>query len=111
MMDFIIVVESVEAQNRGLDPISRCPHPATAVDVRFIEVKGHAAVGEVAITTNEFKTAERLKNDYWVYVVYNCSPSRKFTPFVILPASAGSPLLRSITMWLTLRLLLRQRIS
>ena len=36
-------VESVEAQNRGFDLISRRPHPedpATAVDVRFIEVKG-----------------------------------------------------------------------
>ena len=68
-------VESVEAQNRGFDLISRRPHPedsATAVEVRFIEVKGRAAVGEVALTTNEFKTAERLKNDYWLYVVYNC---------------------------------------
>jgi len=68
-------VESVEAQNRGFDLISRLPHPedpATAVDVRFIEVKGRAGVGEVALTTNEYKTAERLKNDYWLYVVYNC---------------------------------------
>jgi len=40
--------------------------------VRFIEVKGRAGVGEVALTTNEYKTAERLKNDYWLYVVYNC---------------------------------------
>ena len=24
-------------------------------------------------TTNEYKTAERLKRDYWLYVVYNCS--------------------------------------
>ncbi len=68
-------VESVESQNRGFDLISRRPHPedpATAIDVRFIEVKGRAAVGEVALTTNEYKTAERLKNDYWLYVVYNC---------------------------------------
>jgi len=68
-------VESVEAQNRGFDLISRRPHPedpATAIEVRFIEVKGRSAVGEVALTTNEYKTAERLKNDYWLYVVYNC---------------------------------------
>jgi len=68
-------VESVEAQNRGFDLISRRPHPEdplTAIDVRFIEVKGRAAVGEVALTTNEYKTAERLRNDYWLYVVYNC---------------------------------------
>ena len=68
-------VESVEAQNRGFDLISRRPHPedpSTPIDVRFIEVKGRAAVGEIALTSNEFKTAERLKNDYWLYVVYNC---------------------------------------
>ena len=68
-------VESVEAQNRGFDLISRRPHPedsATAIDVRFIEVKGRAEVGEVALTTNEYKTAERLKKDYWLYAVYNC---------------------------------------
>ena len=69
------VVESVEAQNRGFDLISRRPHPedaATVVEVRFIEVKGRAGVGEVAMSGNEHKTAKRLKNDYWLYVVYNC---------------------------------------
>ena len=69
-------VESVEAQNRGFDLISRRPHPedpTTAIEIRFIEVKGRAAVGEIALTTNEYRTAERLKNDYWLYVVYNCS--------------------------------------
>jgi len=68
-------VESVEAQSRGFDLISRRPHPedpATAIEVRFIEVKGRAAVGEVALTANEYKTAQRLGNDYWLYVVFNC---------------------------------------
>ena len=68
-------VESVESQNRGFDLISRLPHPEdprTAIDVRFIEVKGRAGVGGVALTTNEYKTAERLKGAYWLYVVYNC---------------------------------------
>ena len=79
-------VESVEAQNRGFDLISRRPHPedpATAIDVRFIEVKGRAGVGEVALTTNEYKTAERLKNDFWLYVVYNCGSC--------LPAGRSKP--------------------
>jgi hypothetical protein len=69
------VVESVEADNRGFDLISRKPHPhdaKTFTDVRFIEVKGRAGVGEVALTANEYKTAERLKRDYWLYVVFNC---------------------------------------
>lgn len=68
-------VESVEEQNRGFDLVSRRPHPEdpkTAMAVRFIEVKGRSHIGEVALTTNEYKTAERLKDDYWLYVVYNC---------------------------------------
>jgi hypothetical protein len=69
-------VESVERENRGFDLISRKPHPEdpkTAIEARFIEVKGRAAVGEVALTTNEYKTAERLKQDYWLYVVFHCA--------------------------------------
>jgi len=70
--------ESVELQNRGFDLISRRPHPEdpqTSVEVRFIEVKGRAGVGEIALTTNEYKTAQRLKDDYWLYVVFNCASS------------------------------------
>jgi len=69
-------VESVEDQNRGFDLISRKPHPedpGTAIEVKFIEVKGRSEIGEVALTTNEYKTAERLKEDFWLYVVFNCS--------------------------------------
>ncbi len=68
-------VESVEEQSRGFDLISRKPHPEdpkTAIEVRFIEVKGRAGVGEVILSFNEYKTAVRLKKDYWLYVVYNC---------------------------------------
>jgi superfamily II DNA or RNA helicase len=69
-------VESVEEENRGFDLISRKPHPEdpqTAIGVRFIEVKGRSQIAEVALTTNEYKTAERLKQDYWLYVVFNCA--------------------------------------
>lgn len=68
--------QSVESENRGFDLISRKPHPedpTTAIEVRFIEVKGRSAVGEVALTTNEYKTADRLKKDFWLYVVFNCA--------------------------------------
>ncbi len=71
-------VVSVEQENRGFDLISRKPHPEdpeTSIEVRFIEVKGRAAVGEIALTTNEYKTAERLKRDYWLYAVFNCLPA------------------------------------
>ena len=69
-------VQSVEKDNRGFDLISRAYHledPGTAIDVRFIEVKGRSQVGEVALTDNEYKTAARLGDDYYLYVVYNCS--------------------------------------
>jgi len=69
-------VTSVETENRGFDLISRRPHPEdpeTSIEVRFIEVKGRSGIGEVALTTNEFKTAERLKKDFWLYVVFNCA--------------------------------------
>ena len=71
-------VVSVEQEDRGFDLISRRPHPEdpqTAIEVRFIEVKGRASVGEVALSANKYKTAERLKKDYWLYVVYNCGTS------------------------------------
>ncbi|MBI3469227.1 MAG: DUF3883 domain-containing protein, partial [Planctomycetes bacterium] len=70
------VVESVEAENRGFDLISRRPHPEdpkTFIEVRFIEVKGRAGVGVIALSENEYRTAERLKHDYWLYAVFNCS--------------------------------------
>ena len=69
-------LQSVENENRGFDLFSRKPHsedPNTAVDVRFIEVKGRAHVGEVAFTANEYKTAQRLKKDFWLYVVFSCA--------------------------------------
>ncbi len=69
------VVESVESENRGFDLISRRPHPEdpkTFVEVRFIEVKGRAGVGVVALSQNEYRTAERLMTDYWLYVAFNC---------------------------------------
>jgi len=44
-----------------------------AAETRFIEVKGRAAVGEVALSSNEYKTAQRLGVDYWLYVVYHCA--------------------------------------
>ncbi|TWT30127.1 helicase-related protein [Blastopirellula retiformator] len=72
------VVESVESENRGFDLISRRPHPEdpkTFLEVRFIEVKGRAGVGVVALSENEYRTAERLRADYWLYAVFNCASS------------------------------------
>lgn len=68
-------VESVEALSRGYDLLSRRPNPANptlTVEVRHIEVKGRSGVGEVALSANEHRTAVKLGQDFWLYVVYNC---------------------------------------
>ena len=44
---------------------------------RLIEVKGRAGVGEIAVTNNEYRAAERLKNDYWLYVVFDYASQPK----------------------------------
>jgi superfamily II DNA or RNA helicase len=69
-------VESVESENRGFDLLSRQPHredPKSFIEVRFIEVKGRAGVGAIALSENEYRTAQRLKGDYWLYAVFNCA--------------------------------------
>lgn len=84
-------VQSVEEENRGFDLISRKPHPEdplTAIDVKFIEVKGRSSIGEVALSYNEYKTAQRLKKDFYLYVVFNCATSPEI--FIIRdPAQLG----------------------
>ncbi|RCK78733.1 MAG: hypothetical protein OZSIB_1086 [Candidatus Ozemobacter sibiricus] len=77
-------VESVETQNRGFDLISRRPHPQdpkTALDIRFIEVKGRAGVGDIALTANEYKTADRLKKIIGSTLCTTVGTNRKFTRF------------------------------
>lgn len=63
--------EDVSSQNLGFD--------IRSVDrdgrVRYIEVKARAGVGEVALTQNEWFKAQRLKDDYYLYVVFNAVSS------------------------------------
>ena len=35
-------------------------------------IAGRAGVGIVALSDNEYRTAVRLKADYWLYAVFNC---------------------------------------
>ncbi|MCM3870783.1 MAG: DUF3883 domain-containing protein [Pyrinomonadaceae bacterium] len=75
-------VESVESDTRGFDLISRralYKPEGERIETRFIEVKGRAAVGEIALTANEYKTAQRLGDDYWLYVVFNCASQPQVT--------------------------------
>lgn len=67
----------VSTEDRGFDILSR--HPGSG-GVRFIEVKGRAGTGPVVLTRNEYKTAERLRNDYWLYVVFDCATTPRLLP-------------------------------
>ena len=59
------------------------------MDVRFIEVKGRSAVGDIALTTNEYKTAGRLKHDYWLYVVFDAGAETPDLNIIRDPARLG----------------------
>lgn len=61
--------QDVSAESRGFDILSRDPQTSA---VRFVEVKGRAARGAVALTANEYRTAQRLAGDYWLYVAFDC---------------------------------------
>ena len=71
------IPEDVSMENRGFDILSKQPEIGK---VRFIEVKGRAVVGEIAMTKNEHDTAERLTQDYWLYVVFDCATTPRLIP-------------------------------
>ncbi len=59
---------SVEEENCGWDLTSLLGGEVA----RYIEVKGRASVGDVALTPNEWIKAQRFGEQYWLYVVTNC---------------------------------------
>jgi hypothetical protein len=65
------VPEDVSTQNLGYDIRSRTPptEEKQAESVRYIEVKARATTGAIVLTPNEWLMAQRLGNDYWLYVV------------------------------------------
>jgi hypothetical protein len=77
---------SVEEENCGWDVSSLLGGQVA----RYIEVKGRAGEGGVALTPNEWIKAQRFAKDYWLYVVVD----RKTNPQLFLiqdPASKLSP--------------------
>ncbi len=91
------VPEDVSAEDRGFDILSRHPQSGS---VHFIEVKGRAGVGPVVLTRNEYKTAERLRMDYWLYVVFDCATTPRLLP-VRDPAHLGwQPVVKIECYWL-----------
>jgi superfamily II DNA or RNA helicase len=75
-------VESVESDTRGFDLVSRrlpTGDSREQIATRFIEVKGRAGVGEIALTANEYKAAQSLGDEFWLYVVFNCASEPQVT--------------------------------
>jgi superfamily II DNA or RNA helicase len=69
------VPEDVSSENLGYD-IRSLPSPSGrepgSEALRYIEVKGRATTGPIALTPNEWLMAHRLGEDYWLYVVEHC---------------------------------------
>jgi hypothetical protein len=63
--------EDVSAENLGYDIRSTSP----AGEVRYIEVKARATTGAIVLTPNEWLMAQRLGNEYWLYIVENAASS------------------------------------
>jgi len=61
--------EDVSPKNLGYDIRSY----DDKANYRYIEVKARAKEGAVAITPNEWLMAQRLKEEYWLYVVVNAA--------------------------------------
>ena len=68
--------------------------------VRCIEVKGRAKTGDIEVSANEWAKACNMRQDYWLYAVYNCATSaprlaRVQDPFGNLLAKAKGSVLVS----------------
>jgi len=73
------IPEDVSKENLGFDIRSK-DKPGI---VRYIEVKARAGIGPVAFTQNEWFKAQRLSNDYYLYVVWNAGKDANARPLII----------------------------
>lgn len=77
-----IAVETAKSheESQGRKPVSveedNCGWDITSLRggqvERYIEVKGRAGEGPVALTPNEWIKAQRFGDEYWLYIVTNC---------------------------------------
>ena len=72
----------VSADNVGYDIKS-----SNSNETRFIEVKGKSEIGDILITNNEWNKAKELENNYYLYVVYNCTTNNPTLYIVQNPAN------------------------
>ncbi|MEN3026935.1 MAG: helicase-related protein [Chlorobiota bacterium] len=65
--------EDVSAENLGYDIRSQ----DSEGKVRYIEVKARAATGNIVLTPNEWLMAQRLGDEYWLYIVEDAATTPK----------------------------------
>ncbi|MEJ5310782.1 MAG: helicase-related protein [Anaerolineae bacterium] len=80
--------QDVAADNLGYDVRSTDPGSGAT---RYIEVKARAGVGRVALTQNEWFTAQRLGDDYYLYAVMNAAGDQPDLYIVQNPAARLHP--------------------
>lgn len=78
--------EDVSLMNLGYDIRSY----DQKMNYRYIEVKTRAREGSIALTPNEWLMAQRLKDEYWLYIVINASTNPELY-LIQNPASKLSP--------------------
>lgn len=77
--------QDVSKENLGFDIRSKTPEGTS----RYIEVKARAQSGAVALTQNEWFKAQRLANDYYLYVVWNAAKGSSSKLLVIQNPAAN----------------------
>lgn len=82
--------EDVSEENLGFDVRSLMEEDGRITEARYIEVKGRAARGAVTLTENEWTMAQRLEEEFWLYVVTNATDSPELH-LIRDPASKLSP--------------------
>jgi hypothetical protein len=80
------IPEDVSWENLGFDIRSRGES-----EIRYIEVKGRARAGSLALTPNEWIKAQRLGNQYWLYIIIMDTKLRSKLYAVKDPASKIRP--------------------
>ena len=81
------VPEDVSRDNLGFDIRSR----AADGQQRYIEVKGRAGAGVVALTRNEWFKAQRFGDEYFLYVVFNAAKPQPTLHCIQNPAASLRP--------------------
>jgi len=83
--------EDVAEENLGFDVRSVNRDETGVKEWRYIEVKGRAGEGAVALTENEWTMARRLGEEFWLYIVTNTKSDNPDLHIIRDPASKLDP--------------------